>query len=206
MSNWNGKIRCIKNCGNFTVGDIYEIKNGQFCNIGNDSYKYENITVLNLIYRSQFEEVKIPKLCEILGVEPNEEFEIRYKSGEVFDDENFHITYDGHLSRYNKTYEEYNITDRYIANLINGEYEIVKLPQFSEAEITIMSTLYLNDYYYIARDKCGDLWAYEDEPEECELNEYLSNKGHPYNLNANFFKQVQWGNVLDIKSELDKIN
>lgn len=226
-SSWNGNIKCIKAMSyDLTFGKIYEVKNGKF--ISDDEYQfgifhnYNNIDELNNNLYSQFEEVKennyvnqnkrcnsnvpktdlpnkIPVLCELLGVQPNEFFIIKfadnYISGEYF------ISNQGFLFNTNG-----NLVNEYIPYLLNNKYQLIKLPfySFNEDESITLKGLYLNGYYYIVKDKDSELWASEKLPEIGTKNYYLG--GEYCLLNKDFFQQVQWGTILDIKVELDKIS
>jgi len=221
MSSWNGKIICTQSFyGNvFNEQEIYNIKNGCFQK-GIFDKEFENIDEINSYFSAKFEEItennyvnlnkrcnynvsksdlpnKIPVLCEILNVEPLKKFGIQLSK------EKYYIDTYGHLLTECGTSK-----DEYVPYLISGEYKIVKLPfySFAEDERIIMKGLLLNDYNYIARDEDNDLWAYQLKPLEDESGEYDADDGDFSKLNNGFFKQVQWGNVLDIKAEIDRLN
>jgi|GEM_PF-4490078 len=203
MSNWNGEVECIESGTNsFTEGKIYEVTNGYLKD--NDDFvrgRYSDINVLNEDLASQFEEVKdIPKLCEILGVDVDEKFKV---SGE---DLTFRINSYGDL-----------VSDALVVNypeiavdLINGKKKIIKLPfyQFNEDEIIILKGLWLNGYKYIVRDKCGDgLWAYDGKPTQySDFYDHSEETDYSVSLNDDFFKNVTFGNMLDISLTLSKID
>lgn len=202
MSDWNGKVKCIKsNSNGFTKGKIYKIINGYLENDNGFVYNYSDINALNEDLASQFEEVKdIPKLCEILRVEVDEKFKV---SGE---DLTFRINSYGDL-----------VSDALVVNypeiavdLINGKKKIIKLPfyQFNEDEIIILKGLWLNGYKYIVRDKCGDgLWAYDGKPTQySDFYDHSEETDYSVSLNDDFFKNVTFGNMLDISLTLSKID
>ena len=210
MSNWNGKIKCTYNNSDFTVGKIYEIKNGELIDDVKYSFGYyDNINQINVDLCSQFEEVKetkIPVLCEILSVEPLKKFGIQFNfNNNQISKERYYIDTYGHLLA-----EGGVSKDACVPYLISGEYQIVKSPQyqFTEDELTILSGLFLNNYSYIARDKDGRLWGYDTEPiEEDDESIYDNSDGElACKLNDEFFQQIQWGNVLDIENEITKLN
>lgn len=76
---------------------------------------------------------------------------------------------------------------------------------FCNNELITMCALYLNDYTYIARDKCGKLWGYQGYPKQLETMYDYGNGDYIVSLNDDFFQQIQWGNVLDVELELSKI-
>jgi len=203
---WNGKVRCIKDdTGNFfTVNKIYEVTNGTILNNYGRNESFENVDNFNSMSVATFEEVKTPVLCEILNVELNEKFKLTESNYTL--DNLYWVDESGNF-RCDSKYNEFPA--HMVVDILKGEYTIVKLPfyQLTEDEITILSGLYLNDYEYIARDKDNDLWAYQLEPLEDESGEYDADDGdYIAKLNNEFFKQVQWGNILDIKAELDRLN
>ncbi len=211
MSNWNGKIKCIKGLFTyFTEGKIYEVENG--CIIDNDKTLWSNVGKtyenLNDFHTSNgtgllFEEVKdIPKLCEILGLKPNEKFKINFNNELNFFPV-YYINNEGHLI-FNTTKENF---DEHVPSLINGKFTIIKMPRyhFTEDEIIIMKTLLLNGYHYITRDKCSDLFAHTEIPEECEEGDYLSD-GFCCKLNRYFFEQIRGERVLYIDDELKRLS
>jgi len=76
----------------------------------------------------------------------------------------------------------------------------------SENEIITMSALFLNNYTYIVRDKDDGLWAYDGKPTQYgDFYDHGEETNYSVSLNDNFFQQIQWGNVFDIKFELSKI-
>jgi len=211
MSNWNGKIKCIENDGDFTEGQTYDVRNGVIISDSEVQLgRFSDLTTLNKCLNSQFEEVnevKIPALCELLDVEVNEKFKIKDNRGNIINSIYF-INSDGYL--YSQPDKLAGRVNTVAMALINKEMEIIKLPQyqFSENEITILSGLYLNDYKYITRDEDGDLWGYKNYPKQLEHTYDYNNDDDDClaDIKDEFFQQVQWGNILDIEYQLSQIN
>lgn len=210
MGDWNGKVRCFNddNGFGFTKNKVYKVINGTIINDKGvkqpysykEGRKYENIDELNEDLCLMFEEIFTPKLCEILDVEVDEKFKV---SGE---DLTFRINSNGDL-----------VSDALVVNypeiavdLINGKKKIIKLPfyQFNEDEIIILKGLWLNGYKYIVRDKCGDgLWAYDGKPTQySDFYDHSEETDYSVSLNDDFFKNVTFGNMLDISLTLSKID
>lgn len=213
MGDWNGKVRCTQSSSiSFTEGKIYEVTNGYLKDNQGFMYsKRHNIDDLNDSLASQFEEVVTvesvskPKLCEILGADVDEKFKIDFKFR--ISDSEYYINDKGNLVQIGNNFDAG--ANEFVVPLINGNYTIIKLPfyQYSEAEITTLSALWLNGYKYIVRDKDNDLWAYDNIPKQYSgFYDHSEETDYSVSLNDDFFKNVTFGNMLDIEFELSKIN
>ncbi len=210
MSNWNGKVRCFKENGfNFTKNKIYDVINGTIINDKGEKpykdYKYKNIDDLNEDLCLMFEEIPKPKICEILGVDVDEKFRLLDdQENEFHKNDEYYINDKGRL-----LLNGYDLSEK-LADIINGYNLIIKLPfyQFNEDEIIILKGLWLNGYKYIVRDKCGDgLWAYDGKPTQySDFYDHSEETDYSVSLNDDFFKNVTFGNMLDISLTLSKID
>lgn len=212
MGDWNGKVKCIVALTNgFTKNKIYEVLNGYIRDENNTLRgRYYDVDDLNDDLASQFKEVvkeiSKPKLCEILGVEVDEKFKIDFKFR--ISDSEYYINDKGNLVQIGNNFD--TGANEFVVPLINGEYTIIKLPfyQYSEAEITTLSALWINGYKYIVRDEDDNgLWAYDGKPKQYSgFYDHSEETDYSVSLNNDFFKNVTFGNALDIEIELSKIN
>lgn len=180
MSNWNGEVRCIQSSSiSFTEGKIYEVTNG--CLEDNRGFiygEYCNINKLNETLASQFEEI-----CRKNSL-------------------------NGIIDQINTLSDSLQKISVQISTFLEGKNPI-KLPfyQFDEDEIITLKALWLNGYEYIIRDKDDGLWAYDGKPTQYDdFYDHSKDTDYSVSLNDDFFKNVTFGNILDIEIELSKIN
>lgn len=103
------------------------------------------------------EEVKKPRACEIFGLEVGEIFEIEFSKGDST--KGYFFDEKGYL--YNRGEQEFN---GYIADLLNGDYKIIKLPQYTDEEKEIFKALKVLGFGWIAKDDGGAIWLYSNKP------------------------------------------
>ena len=103
--------------------------------------------------------MKKPRLCEILGVDVNEEFILKTEYGEIPIDCKYHISEDGcFLSENNFNSPNMGL------ETINGKFKIVKLPKYTDEQKEIFRALKTLGYNYIARDSDYSIYAFEKKP------------------------------------------
>lgn len=130
----------------------------------------------------------VRKIFDILGVEPNEKFKIKY-DGKIYDKY--------YIDKYLKLIvdKENFITSFTILDIITGNIEIIKIPKydFTEEEKNTLKGLKLLKFNYIVRNQVGQLVAYTDEPEKnytLSIWQYLY--GEMTYVNSNMFKSIKW--------------
>ena len=119
----------------------------------------------------KFEDVIRPRICEILGVEVNELFELRTSGQNIPLEFKYYITEDGRFMSENN----YNSPTLGL-NVINGKVKIVKLPKWTEEQKEIFKALKTLGYNYIARDSDYSIYAFEKKP-VTKLKYYWSSEG-----------------------------
>lgn len=105
---------------------------------------------------------KIKKVFDILGVEPNERFKIKYRGNNNIYDDIYFIKEDLTIYAETKTTERW--TDLKIRDLLIEHYEIIKLPNFTEKEKLAIDYLKACGYKWIAKDQDDKVYAYFDKP------------------------------------------
>lgn len=105
--------------------------------------------------------MKKPRLCEILGVDVNEEFILKTTYGEIPIDCKYHISEDGCFMSENN----FNSPNMGLET-INGKFKIVKLPKYTNEQREIFKALKILGYNYIARDQNYSIFAFEKKPIE----------------------------------------
>lgn len=192
----NFKMRCINNGScfdvdsySYTVGKIYEVKDGcWFDNDGDDvgHSSIKNIDDVNSLFDSKFELVeeenpvkeRMQKIAEMLGVELYEDFNI-IVGGELLDC-SFEFTEMGLVDNSNCTW------DNILVNLLRGLYKVQKLTwkpkdgdfvyYFDKKIVGVIRMLFDNQSQQkIAMLKCGWLFKTREEAEankDCVLKEY----------------------------------
>lgn len=197
---WNGKVKCIENkIGHFTANKIYEVKNGL---ILDDWGWFESFETSNTL--SKFEEIKeIPKLCEILGVDINEDFKVEFDNGTI--SEFIYCIIDNGFSYRTNDYKR-EITPLHIVySLINGNYKVIRFSRykFSPDEIILLKALYYIGYKYLAKDKDGKLTAFKCKPIRNE--DIFGSLGDEYiEMETKLFQQIKFEDEpLEIKCVLD---
>ena len=130
----------------------------------------------------------VRKIFDILGVEPNEKFKIKY-DGKI---------YDGYyINKYLKLMvnKENFITSFTTLDIITGHIEIIKIPkyEFTKEENDALKGLKLLKFNYIARNETGELIAYTDKPEKnYTLSVWQYQFGEITYVNPNMFKSIKW--------------
>lgn len=122
----------------------------------NEYFLNNNYTIL------EFEDVVIqdkPKICEILGVDVNELFELRTSGQNIPLEFKYYITEDGQFIAENN----FNSPNMGLET-INGKFKIVKLPKYTDEQKEIFKALKTLGYNYIARDSDYIVCAYEKKP------------------------------------------
>ena len=105
---------------------------------------------------------KIKKVFDILGVEPNERFKIKYRENNNIYDDIYFIKEDLNIYAETKTTERW--TDLKIRDLLIEHYEIIKLPKVTEKEQLAIDYLKECGYNWLAKDKDGKVFAYRKRP------------------------------------------
>jgi len=105
---------------------------------------------------------KIKKVFDILGVEPNERFKIKYRENNNIYDDIYFIKEDLNIYAETKTTERW--TDLKIRDLLIEHYEIIKLPKITEKEQLAIDYLKECGYNWLAKDKDGKVFAYRKRP------------------------------------------
>ena len=130
----------------------------------------------------------VRKIFDILGVEPNEKFKIKY-DGKIYDKY--------YIDKYLKLIcdKENFITSFTTLDIITGNIEIIKISKydFTEEEKNTLKGLKLLKFNYIARNQVGELIAYTDKPEKnYTLSIWQYQFGEMIYVNSNMFKSIKW--------------
>lgn len=130
----------------------------------------------------------VRKIFDILGVEPNEKFKIKY-DGKIYDKY--------YIDKYLKLIvdKENFITSFTTLDIITGNIEIIKISKydFTEEEKNTLKGLKLLKFNYIARNQVGELIAYTDKPEKnYTLSIWQYQFGEMTYVNPNMFKSIKW--------------
>lgn len=119
----------------------------------------------------------VKAVFEMLGVEPNEEFEVRFPDNSVS------------LFKYRITkkldtewgdegencWEKYGCRN-YLRKLLVGELIIIKQPGFTDIEQKAIELYKLLGAKYIAKDDNGKTWVYRDKPlKDDSINKWTGN-------------------------------
>ena len=130
-------------------------------------------------------EVKKPRICEILGVEVGEIFTIEFSKGDLT--EGYFFGENGYI--YNSYKQELN---RYIVDLLNGKFRIVKALQYTEEEKEIFKALKVLGFGWIARDRDGLIYAFSLKPDKgcASWLDVINSKS--CDLKRESFSFVQW--------------
>lgn len=128
------------------------------------------------------------KIFDMLGVEPNEKFKIKY-DGKIYDKY--------YIDKYLKLIvdKENFITSFTTLDIITGNIEIIKISKydFTEEEKNTLKGLKLLKFNYIARNQVGELIAYTDKPEKnYTLSIWQYQFGEMTYVNPNMFKSIKW--------------
>jgi len=110
-------------------------------------------------YFEPVEEVKKPRICEILGVEVNERFKLKSSNGNILLQEEYLISKNGYFLD-----EDGRCTPSIGIDTINGNFTIIKLPQYTEEEQRDFKALKVLGFGWIAKDEGGAIWAYSSKP------------------------------------------
>lgn len=166
---------------------LIDTKNVHYCDL--KYYKEENREVL------EFENVIVPvkpKICEILGVDTNEEFEIRTTNG------NKPLAFRYYINEYGQFFnaDEFN-SPSVGMDTINGKFKIVKIPKYTDEQKEIFKALKVLGYNYIARDSGDVAFSYETKPEKHQYdwqsnNEVCMALETSKILNAPHLNFIQW--------------
>ena len=128
---------------------------------------------------------KARKVFDLLGVEPNEEFEI--SDGRYVLDSKFRFNDNLWLEKFMEN--AWIDKTELLPFLLNGKHEIIKLPQLTEADKNAVRYLRDGGARYVARDSAGLLWAYESKP----TREQTGWKGTTQTkIFTHLFQFVQW--------------
>lgn len=123
----------------------------------------------------EFEDIIIPdkpKICEILGVEVNEEFGLKTSYGSILIDSKYYISEDGCFMSKNNNYNSPSLG----LDTINGKFKIVKLPKWTDGQKEIFKALKTLGYNYMVRDSDYSIYAFEKKPTK-KLKYYWSSEG-----------------------------
>lgn len=107
---------------------------------------------------------KIKKVFDILGVEPNERFKIKYRKNNQICNAIYFIKEDLNIYAETKTTER--LTDLKIRDLLIEHYEIIKLPKVTEKEQLAIDYARACGCNWIAKDSNGTIFGYHDKPKK----------------------------------------
>ena len=142
----------------------------------------------------------VMKIFDILGVEPNEKFKIKY-NGKIYDKY--------YIDKYLKLIvdKENFITSFTTLDIITGNIEIIKISKydFTEEEKKILRCFKQIGYNYIARDKDGILALYSNKPYKI-TNMWNYQDGEYIDLRIKMFESIKWQDpepfeIPDIENE-----
>lgn len=164
---------------------LIDTKNVHYCDL--KYYKEENREVL------EFENVIVPvkpKICEILWVDINEEFEIRTTNG------NKPLAFRYYINEYGQFFNADGFNSPSVGmDTINGKFKIVKIPKYTEEQKEVFKALKVLGYKYITRDKIfgnDDLNAYSDKPNKSSNYWIANDETKVAELNHNLFEFIKW--------------
>lgn len=132
------------------------------------------------------EEVKKPRICEILGVEVDEEFKL--STGSILLDNTFYINDNGYLVN-----DKGSFTPSIGIDIINGNFIVFKLPKYTDEVKGIFKALKVLGFGWIARDinsGADSLYAFNKKP--FKSSNVWINKDKMYNLNNSLFDFIKW--------------
>jgi len=186
------KVRCIKSDGSraFTEGEEYSVINGiiSSANAEKPSFKISSVGELNQYYISQFELVTDkPHICEALGVEVGELFEVKGYTGC-----HYHVNFNGILLDGTD-----HCSSGAIYEIIEHPEKIIRTPQFSDDEKALMRMLVENGLSFIARDNDnGRLDVYGEPPTRRRNPDvWICDRDVKHeNIPSYFFQQIAWEN------------
>lgn len=154
--------------------------------------------------------MKKPRLCEILGVEVNENFKI-----EGWEDACFCVDIDGFFWRQLSKEEIADGTDYYktfiaLCEIIEHSELIIRLSKpltYTEQEIAIMRGRVAEGLSWLTRDFAGGLKTFANNPQRT-TGYWEDNCGCPYKIrNINLFPQITFENSpINMKEELMRID
>lgn len=127
---------------------------------------------------------KKPRLCEILGVEVNEEFEVSGLSA------TYRISTYGDREFLRDSAWKTCAFEVDLIYTINHPEKIIRKLKFSADEKACMRLL---GDRWIARDKDGDLWLYTEKPGKHEAT-FDTERGDTYRCPEHLFPQITWEN------------
>lgn len=154
--------------------------------------------------------MKNPKLCEILGVEVNENFKI-----EGWEDACFCVDINGFFRRELTKEEKEGRADYYqtfsaLCEAIEHPERIIHLSKpltYTEQEIAIMRGRVAEGLNWITRDSDGSLRTFVNKP-QAKKGDWNDVRGCPYKIrNINLFPQITFENSpVDMVKELERID
>ena len=130
---------------------------------------------------------KVRKVFDLLGVEPNEEFKIKDLDGTYMIDDKFRV-------RQNEIVFSGYTVKTCIADFLDGTFEIIKLPQLTEADKNAVRYLRDGGMKYVVRDDDGFLYGFKTKPYKIESCWIVDDDDDDVALEVfdNLFQFVQW--------------
>ena len=132
------------------------------------------------------EEVKKPRICEILGVEVGEKFNIKYS---IFSP--FKLMNDDGFELKDRNNQSWSVDS--LIKIINNPEWIEKLPKWTDEEKEILKALKVLGFGWIARDNNSNinfLYAFSVKPYK-KHNVWI-NEDRIYTLNEKLFSFIKW--------------
>jgi hypothetical protein len=194
----------------FTIGNTYSIINGRLKDDEGDEWQnngklYNNLLELNEQFSekdeftTQFELVPDrPHICEVLGVEVGEPFDVIGLDGTVYF-RDLHVNGDGNIVTISGPKMA---AQTYLEGLINGSMKIIRTPQFSEDEKALFKVFHTLGYDFWAMTTGGYLYVCKDEP-KLSNGGYLESHSNHYQLDANFLPSLKINSKINAAEYLE---
>lgn len=147
---------------------------------------------------------ELPRICYILGgestpLEIGEKFEVRSDSDTLYT--RAHIEEDGTV--YGRP--DVAIPGCHLCQLIQGELKLIRRPRYTDQDIAIMRGRVAEGTPWIARDKDGCLYAYQEHPEISEQGTWLSEK-YCCDINTDLLSWIKPGECVDLREVLREVD
>lgn len=128
---------------------------------------------------------KVRKVFDILGVEPNEAFNIKGFNGDYLIDGKLKVMYRG------SRMDIWRMSLYTIVDFLEGKVKINKLPALTEADKIAVRYLLNGGMKYVARDSNGFLCGFNNRPEKINNHGWV-NEGKCIYLFKELFQFVKW--------------